>query len=101
MRWKMKVPTVHQLATASREIPADERVPYAFEKRVMHQLGLRHVADISTTLARMMWKAAFGCMAISLITGALVTFAGASSGELFASDLERIVLAPVDVEDSW
>jgi hypothetical protein len=97
----MKVPTVHQLATAARRIEDDERVPYVFEKRIMSQLGSRNASDISAALAKMMWKAALGCLAISVVTGALVTFAGTSSGELFATDLERIVLAPVDVEDSW
>jgi hypothetical protein len=97
----MKVPTVHQFAKAARLAENDERVPYCFEKRVMSRLKLKEAADISAMFAQMMWKAAMGCIAISIVTGAVVTFAGAPSGELFASDLERTVLAPVEVEDSW
>jgi len=95
----MKVPTLHQLAKAARLLESDERVPYSFEKRVMSRL--REAADISTTFTKMMWKAALGCIAITIVTGAVITFAGAPSAELFASDLERTVLAPVEVEDSW
>jgi hypothetical protein len=98
---EMKVPTLDQFTKAARSLPDDERVPYAFEKRVIAHLSGRAIADISGMMASAMWKAARGCLAISLITGAAVGFAGTSPAELFASDLERTVLAPVDVEDSW
>ena len=97
----MKVPTLHQLAKAARLLESDERVPYSFEKRILNHLKLREAADISTTFAKTMWKAALGCIAISLVTGAVIVFAGAPTAELFAGDLERTVLAPVEVEDSW
>jgi hypothetical protein len=101
MSWEMKVPTLHQFAKAARLLESDERVPYSFEKRVMSRLKLREAVDISAMFARVMWKAALGCLAISLATGALVTFRTSSSWDLFATDLERTVLAPVDVEDTW
>ena len=97
----MKVPTVHQFAKAVRLLGSEEAVPYAFEKRILARLRIREAADISAMLARAMWRAALGCLAISILTGAFISFGGASSGELFATDLERTVLAPVDVEDSW
>lgn len=97
----MKVPTLHQLAKVARLLESDERVPFSFEKRIMSRLTLREAVDISGIFARMMWKAALSCIAISLVTVAVITFAGTPSDELFASDLERTVLAPVDVEDSW
>ena len=97
----MKVPTLHQLAKAARLLESDERVPYSFEKRILSRLKLREAADISAAFGKMMWKAALGCIAISLVTGAVITFASGPSAELFASDLERTVLAPVEVEDSW
>jgi hypothetical protein len=97
----MKVPTLHQFAKATRNIPDLENMPYAFEKRIMHRLRMLHVQEVPIALARIMWRAAFSCLAIALVTVAAITFAGSSSGELFASDLERTVLAPVDVEDTW
>ena len=97
----MKVPTLHQVANVARIIGSDERVPYAFEKRILTRLKSLHPQDISAMLSSLMWRAALSCLAISLITGAAISFAGSSAGDLFASDLERTVLAPVDVEDTW
>ena len=100
----MKIPTFEQFIRGARSF-ADggqnvEAVPYAFEKRIMAHLGQR-VSDLSSSLASAMWRAAFGCLVISVLTGALVSFANPSGAELFATDLERTVLAPVDVDDSW
>jgi hypothetical protein len=97
----MKVPTLHQLARAARCFQDDERVPFAFEKRILARLKAGSAADLPSMLAQMMWRAAFSCLAISLITGAVISFASTTSGDLFATDLERTVLAPVDVEDTW
>jgi hypothetical protein len=97
----MKVPTLHQFAKGARAFENDQRVPYAFEKRIMNALKISCAQDISGMLARTMWRAALSCLAISLITGAAISFASPSTGELFATDLERTVLAPVDVEDTW
>jgi len=66
----------------------------------MARLGER-VSDLSSSLASAMWRAAFGCLVISVLTGAVVSFANPAGAELFATDLERTVLAPVDVDDSW
>ena len=59
------------------------------------------VADLWSAWSGTMWRAAFSCLVICVLTGAAVTFSEANSAELFASDLERTVLAPVDVDDSW
>ena len=98
------MPTIGQFAKAARamqSIYSDDRVPYAFEKRIMAQLSGRKVGDITASLANAMWRAAFSCMLVAAITGAIVAFADHSSTELMATDLERTVLAPVDVEDTW
>ena len=85
----------------ARALKADERVPYAFEKRIMANLRSVKAADLWTAWSGTMWRAAFSCLLISALTGAAVTFSSTSQAELFASDLERTVLAPVDVDDSW
>jgi hypothetical protein len=97
----MKVPSLHQLVKAARLIGYDEGVPYAFEKKVINRLKGLQPQDLTAMLTRVMWRAALSCLAISLITGAAISFARPTSGELFAGDLERTVLAPVDVEDTW
>ena len=97
----MKTPSPGQLAKAARSVPPEERVPYLFEKRIMAHLANINVAELPKSIANVMWRAAFSCLLITVITGAVVTFADSASNELLASDLERTVLAPVDVEDSW
>ena len=100
----MKIPTLHQISLAARSLPSDDRVPYAFEKRIMaHLFGakLSDLSDLWAAWGAAMWRAAFSCLVISALTGAAVAFSNPSRAELFASDLERTVLAPVDVEDSW
>lgn len=98
---EMKTPSPGQLAKAARSIPVEEHVPYMFEKRIMAHLANITVADLSKSIASVMWRAAFSCLLITVVTSAVVAFAEPSSSELLASDLERTVLAPVDVEDSW
>ncbi|MGZ8940516.1 MAG: hypothetical protein ACXW32_15025 [Limisphaerales bacterium] len=85
----------------ARSLEPDDRVPYAFEKRIMARLRNSSAADLWTAWSGTMWRAAFSCLLISALTGAVVTFSDPSRAELFASDLERTVLAPVDVDDSW
>jgi hypothetical protein len=89
----------------ARAVPGETAVPYAFEKRIMARLRdvqERASTDLWTLLAPTMWRAAFGCLAVTLITSAVVHYVDfGNNGELFAGDLERTVLAPVDVDDSW
>jgi hypothetical protein len=96
-----KMPTLKHILKFARALPADDRVPYAFEKRIMAQLRGSAVADLWTAWSGTMWRAAFSCLVVSALVGAAVTFSDPSRAELFASDLERTVLAPVDVDDSW
>ena len=95
------MPTLKDIIKLARTFPSDERVPYAFEKRIMAQLRGTPVADLWTNWSGTMWRAAFSCLVVSALVGAAVTFSDPSRAELFASDLERTVLAPVDVDDSW
>lgn len=97
----MKIPTMRQITNAARYLVDDQRVPYAFEKRIMAHLRGAKVGDLWSAWSGTMWRAAFSCVLISVLAGAAVTVADPSRGELFASDLERTVLAPVDVDDSW
>ena len=100
---EMKTRTPHSTSKflmLARALRTDERVPYAFEKRIMANLR-NGKADLWMAWSGTMWRAAFSCLVISALTGAAVTFSNTSQAELFASDLERTVLAPVDVDDSW
>jgi hypothetical protein len=95
------MPTIKDILKCARSLPAEERVPYAFEKRIMARLRDTAVADLWSVWSGTMWRAALSCLVVSALVGAAVTYSDPSRAELFASDLERTVLAPVDVDDSW
>jgi hypothetical protein len=97
----MKTRLLNRFNNLARSLKPDDRVPYAFEKRIMAHLRNSKVADIWTIWSGAMWRAAFSCLLICVLTGAAISYSDAASTELFASDLERTVLAPVDVDDTW
>ena len=98
---EMKTSLLNRFTKIAQAQTPDERVPYAFEKRIMAHLRNSKAADIWTIWSGAMWRAAFSCLLICFLTGVAISYSDASSAELFASDLERTVLAPVDVDDSW
>ncbi len=58
------------LLTAARaDVPSD-RVPYAFEKRVMARLPGRPSLDHLALWSRGLWRAAFACLAVMMLFGA-------------------------------
>ena len=60
-------PLRQKLLSAARANPTDDRVPYAFEKRVMAHLAAKPALDLSALWARAMWRAAAPCVAVSLL----------------------------------
>ena len=93
------------IAAARADKPAD-RVPYAFEKRIMARLAARPVADVWAFWSRSLWRAAAPCVAITLVLGAWAWFGQNNSGsttEEFSQDFEQTMLASVDQTEvaSW
>ena len=98
----MKDPLLQKLVQLARSLPANETVPYAFEKRIMAQLRARVQEDVWGLWSGLMWRAAVTCVAISLFTAAWARFeAPRNSTELLASDLEETVFAPVHEGEPW
>ena len=60
-----------KLTAAARSQPADEWVPYAFEKRVMALIEGRAVVDVAAEWAHGLWRAAVSCVILVLLLGAL------------------------------
>jgi hypothetical protein len=89
--------TPEEFVTLAREIPRDERVPFAFEKRIMARLAGAHAADPLAFWTHALWRAVTPCLAIMAIA-AFVSFSrtddASPDGEL---DLEAAVLAPPEV----
>ena len=89
---------------AARTLPPNDRVPYAFEKRVMARLAEAVPVDIWAQWSRLLWRAAAPCVGICLILSvwtAVISHSTGSSDSL-AADLERTVWGPLSsIEDSW
>ena len=95
------------LQTARHDAPS-ERVPYAFEKRIMARLaaGPRH--DVLTEWTAAFWRAALSSLAVAFVVS-LVNFAtptpasaGGDAVEIAAVDLENLAAQPGDAPtESW
>ena len=101
----MELDKLHRkLIAAARANPPDDRVPYAFEKRIMARLNARPAADALTLWGQALWRAAAPCVAVVVLMGAWAFFApGGSASTDLAQDLENTMLAAVDQESdsSW
>ena len=92
------------LAAARRNVP-DDRVPFAFEKRIMGRLGSVAVPDGLALWAHGLWRAAIPCIAVVVLLGVSSLFvapeipaaspAAPASSEL-SQEFENTLLAAVD-----
>ena len=57
---------LESLLTQTREIPTNDQVPYAFEKRIMAHIkeGPAALADVWSAWAQSLWKAVVPCLAV-------------------------------------
>ena len=90
-----------KLLTIARNNPPEERVPYAFEKRVIAGLRSPPREDGWTLWGRALWRGAIACMVISILLSALSLLPDRpqpGSGQ----DLESTVFAMAEqLNDSW
>ena len=87
-----------ELIAAARANPPGDRVPYAFEKRIMARLAARPAMDHCTLWARALWWAATPCVVVMLLLSAWSFFdpqTGSSATDL-SQQLEQTLLAAVD-----
>src|ERR1700722_12903219 len=101
----MNVNELHaKLIAAARKNPPSDKVPYAFEKRILSQLAGRPAPNVWGLWCRPLWQAAASCMAITLLCGvwAYHQRTKADSAENFSQDFEAAVFAPMGehIEDS-
>jgi len=90
-----------KLIAAARVQPPDERVPYAFEKRVMALLASRPGADRWVWWTHGLWRAVVPCAVIALLLGAWVFINSVTSSNAtdLAQNFENTLLASVDPSD--
>ena len=87
-----------KLIAAARANPPGDRVPYAFEKRIMARLVARPAMDHCALWGRALWRAAAPCVAVMLLLGAWSFFTPqtSSSATDLSQQLEQTLLAAVD-----
>ena len=85
-----------RLLRIARSVPADEKVPLAFEQRIMARLAEPPRVDPSDVWSRVFWRVAAGCLGVVLIVAiwSAVAPKPASSTQDLANDLEKTILAP-------
>ena len=90
-----------KLMAAARANPPGDRVPYAFEKRIMACLAARPRVDGWELWGRALLRAAAPCVALMLLLGAWSFFApGSVPASDLSQDLEQTLLAAVDQDQS-
>lgn len=93
-----------KLIRSARGIPANDAVPYAFEKRVMAHLKTA-VPDRWFAWSQALWKGALSCMGIMLLAGvwAIAPVSQNESSENLAQDFEGLLFSSLDagLEDVW
>ena len=95
-----------KLLAAARAARPDERVPYAFEKRIMARLADVQPLDLAALWGRALWRGALACVAMTLIiSGAWALQQHQTTTALgtdFSQDFESAVLVMADQpHDSW
>lgn len=86
--------TPEEFVKLAREIPRNERVPYAFEKRILARLGSA-APDALSLWTNALWRAVAPCLGIMAIAAA-VSFARVDESVAAQQeiDLDSAVLAP-------
>jgi hypothetical protein len=95
-----------KLIAAARQNPPSDRVPYAFEKRVMAHLKAMSHMDDWALWARALWRSAAACLAVVCLLSAVTLFTPDSTRPAHASydlsiDFEKTMLASVDQDADY
>ena len=88
-----------KLIGVARTEVLDDRVPYAFEKRVSALLVSRVEPQNLDLWVRGLWRAAVSCVAISLMLGAWMFFNPTTATNDLSQNFESTLLASVDQSD--
>lgn len=89
-----------KLIAAARVNAPDDRVPYAFEKRVIALIPGMSPSDNVALWVRGLWQAAASCVVVAVLCGAWAFLnPGSNSGDDLSQNLETTLLASVDQGD--
>jgi hypothetical protein len=93
-----------KLLNAGRQAPTSDRVPLAFERRIMARIGHAIPLDPWIFWNRILWRFAGPCVALTLLAGAFNWFGQPETAETenFFQDLETVLYAPLNTtQDVW
>ena len=99
-----------KLIAAARSNTPSDKVPYAFEKRILSRLQQPVKLDNWALWSQALWRAAAPCVAVMLLFSAWAAFAPVTHGSRppgtdLSQDLENTLLAATDseqpVESLW
>lgn len=88
-----------KLIAAARANTPEDRVPYAFEKRIMALIPAVTPTDGLGLWVRGLWQAAVSCAVVALLCGAWAFFNPSSGGDDLSQNFENTLLASVDQGD--
>jgi len=93
-----------KLFAAARANPPSDRVPYAFEKRILARLATRPLEDARSQWGVALWRGAAACVAVTVLLS-VWSFSGLNRprpGANLSQDLEHTLLASADdVDNNW
>jgi anti-sigma-K factor RskA len=95
-----------KLLAAARAHPPADRVPWAFEQRVLAQLRAKPAADASTLWARALWRAVIPCVAVMVMLAALAFVPASNPTTTGEEDLseafeQTLLAAAAQLEENW
>jgi len=94
-----------KLIAVAKANPPSDKVPLAFEKRIMARIAAELVPNLETLWVRALWRGAALCLAVVLLFGvwAFFTLSGKGHEPDFSQDFENTVLAAVEQQSdfSW
>ena len=82
-----------KLIRAARATPPDERMPYAFEQRVMAHLRSSNQLDPASAWVGSFWKSAMACAGIAMLACAWTLLPVQGQDTSLADDLDATVVA--------
>jgi len=96
----MKLDNLHQklIAAARAEQPSD-RVPYAFEKRIMARISSGSAVDLLGAWSAALWRAAMSCVVVSVVACACVLWSSRHQETDFSREFDTAVFASAGSAD--
>jgi hypothetical protein len=100
----MNINLLHEtLMRAARSSRPSDRVPYAFEQRIMARIQAEPLLDVVSLWARALWRAAIPCVAVTLLFSVWATQTPGTTTPTetadLGADLETTLMASVSFDN--